>query len=65
MITKDISIEDLVSQIPLSVNFLREKGISCIICGEPVWGTLNELAKQEGLSDIDISIIVNELNNLS
>jgi len=64
MITKNINIEDLVNQFPLSVNFLREKGLVCILCGEPVWGTLDELAKQKGFSDENISALINELNNL-
>ncbi len=64
MITKDIYIEDLVKEIPNSVNFLREKGLVCIKCGEPVWGTLEELAKQKKFSDEEVSSLVIELNRL-
>lgn len=35
-ITKDITIEDLVEEIPESVRYLSEKGIKCIACGEPI-----------------------------
>lgn len=63
-ITKDTTIEDLVAQTPLSVNYLREKGLVCILCGEPIWGTINELAKQKGFSDENISNLINDLNNL-
>lgn len=62
IITKDIQIEDLVEQVPESVAFLRQKGIVCVVCGEPVWGTLNEIAKQKKITDEDIEQIVNELN---
>ncbi|BDX36897.1 hypothetical protein CYCD_02520 [Tenuifilaceae bacterium CYCD] len=61
-ITKDIQIEDLVEQLPQSVSYLRDKGIVCVICGEPVWGSLNDLAKQKGFSDETIKQIVTELN---
>lgn len=61
-ITKDIQIEDLVEKIPTSVSFLRKKGIVCVVCGEPAWGSLNDLAKQKGFSDETIEQIVTELN---
>ncbi len=64
MITKEIYIEELVERLPSSVNFLREKGLVCILCGEPVWGTLEQLAKQKGFSDEEIASLLIELNNL-
>lgn len=63
-ITKDIQIEDLVDQVPESVLFLRKKGIVCVVCGEPVWGTLYEMAKQKGFTDDNIDQLVDELNQL-
>ncbi|HDP75705.1 MAG TPA: DUF1858 domain-containing protein [Bacteroidales bacterium] len=57
-ITKNISIEELVEQVPEAVSFLRERGIVCIICGEPVWGTLYQLASDKGLSDKKIDELV-------
>jgi iron-sulfur cluster repair protein YtfE (RIC family) len=63
-ITKDTQIEDLVEQLPLSVSLLREKGIVCIVCGEPVWGSLNDLATQKGLSVENIDQIVKKLNEM-
>lgn len=48
-ITKDIQIEDLIVRLPQSVSYLREKGIICVVCGEPVWGSLNDLATQKEL----------------
>lgn len=64
MITKDILVEDLVEQLPDSVAFLREKGLVCILCGEPVWGTLNELAKSKSFTDVQIDGIVDQLNEM-
>jgi iron-sulfur cluster repair protein YtfE (RIC family) len=63
-ITGNTMIEDLVEQLPESVSFLREKGIVCIVCGEPVWGTLAEVARQKGLSGEAIEAAVEELNQL-
>lgn len=63
MIHKLITIEELVEKYPGSVEFLREKQIRCIRCGEPIWGTLESAAKEKGFNDNDIDSIVNELND--
>jgi methionine synthase II (cobalamin-independent) len=60
-LTKDIEIEDLVSHYPLSVKYLSEKGIRCIACGEPIWGTLEEAALEKGFDQDQIDIFVKEL----
>ena len=61
-ITKDTSIEDLVEIAPESVRYLREEGIRCIACGEPIWGTLEEAVREKGLGDSDLERIVDEIN---
>lgn len=61
-IKRNISIEELTDNYPFSVSFLREKGIVCIVCGEPVWGTLEEVARSKGYDDTGIDQLVNELN---
>lgn len=53
MITKDTIIEDLVEEYPELIVPLREYGIVCIACGEPVWGTLGELMDKKGLKNQD------------
>jgi len=60
-ITKQIEIEDLVRSYPASIKFLAVKGIKCIACGEPIWGTLEEAAKEKGFSDSALDQIVFEL----
>lgn len=60
-ITKDIYIEELVNHYPFSVRYLSKKGIKCIACGEPIWGTLEEAAKEKGFNDEAISEIVDEM----
>ncbi len=64
-ITKDILIEDLVNNYPFSVKYLMENGIRCIMCGEPIWGTLEEAAKEKDFDDVAISKFVQDLINLS
>ncbi len=63
-ITKDIEIEDLVRIIPNSVVYLMEKGIRCLRCGEPIWGSLESAAKEKGFSDKEIVNFVIDLNKL-
>jgi methionine synthase II (cobalamin-independent) len=64
-ITKDITIEELVETVPGSVKYLMEKGIKCIACGEPIWGTLEDAAKEKGFSDSEINEFIIELQHLS
>jgi methionine synthase II (cobalamin-independent) len=64
-ITSDITIEDLVTELPASVNYLMEKGIKCIACGEPIWGTLESAAKEKGFAEDAIADFVSDLNRLS
>lgn len=63
-ITKDITIEDLVNLKPNAVTYLMKEGIKCLACGEPIWGTLEEAAKQKGFTDKDVEKFVNDLRNL-
>lgn len=60
-ITKDILIEDLVDNYSFSVRFLMEQGIRCIMCGEPIWGTLEEAAREKGFTDQQINGFVREM----
>ncbi len=63
-ITKDITIEDLTDDYSFSVNYLSKKGIRCIVCGEPIWGTLEEACDEKGFSAEDIEKVVKELNEM-
>ncbi len=64
-ITKDISIEELVEKYPFSVDYLAKNGIRCIVCGEPVWGTLEEASEEKGFDAETIEKFVTELNVLN
>jgi methionine synthase II (cobalamin-independent) len=60
-ISKEISIEELIEEVPASVKYLMNEGIRCIVCGEPIWGTLEEAAEEKGFGEKDIEKFVKEL----
>ena len=64
-ITRDITIEDLVNAVPESVSYLMKNRIKCLACGEPIWGTLEEAAREKGFSDEEIDRFVADLTALS
>jgi hypothetical protein len=50
-IQADQPVEDFVESHPALVGFLVHQGLPCIVCGEPFWGTLADLARSRaGLS---------------
>lgn len=59
VITLDIQVEELAASFPEAVGFLTKKGVRCIRCGEPAWGTLGELLEVEGIKDPQL--LVDEL----
>ena len=63
-ISKNIPIEDLVEILPQLITYLMEKGIRCLRCGEPAWGSLEKAAKEKEFSDEKISEFVTDLNSL-
>ncbi len=60
-ITPDITIEELTTIYPVTVKYLSDKGIRCIICGEPIWGSLQEAALEKGYSNGDVEELVEDL----
>jgi len=64
-ITKDITIEELIEEVPASVEYLMKEGIRCIVCGEPIWGSLEEAAEEKDFNEADIERFVRELQNLA
>ena len=61
-ITKNIWIEDLLDKYPQAQQFLSQKGIICIKCGEPVWGSLEEQIKKKGFSENELNKLILDLN---
>jgi methionine synthase II (cobalamin-independent) len=64
-ISAKMTIEDLVTAHPASVTYLMEKGIRCIACGEPIWGTLESAAREKGFKEDEIACFVSDLNKMA
>ncbi len=62
MINRDTLIEDLVREYPEMVRLLMDKGVRCLACGEPVWGTIAGAAAEKGFNDARIDELVQEIN---
>lgn len=58
-----ISIEELVASVPGAVAYLIERGLPCLVCGEPSWGTLEEVARDKGWTQSEIEELVAEMNS--
>jgi hypothetical protein len=59
-VSLNIEVEDLAREFPEAVGFLTKKGVRCIRCGEPVWGTLGKLLDEDGIANPQV--LVDELN---
>lgn len=64
MIRRDMYIEELLTALPQSVGYLMDRGIKPLVCGEPIWDTLEGAAKAKGMTDEDIDRMVTELEQL-
>ncbi|HUT99137.1 MAG TPA: DUF1858 domain-containing protein [bacterium] len=62
MSLKDTSVERLLEEHPAAADWLLKRGIVCLRCGEPFWGTLAELLGNKGYAAGDVEKIVAELN---
>ena len=65
MITKEMTIEELVPEVPDAVGYLMQNGIKCIACGEPIWETVESAVKNKGFSDKEVETFVIDLSKLS
>jgi len=65
LINKETTIEDLIEKVSGAISYLMDQKIRCIRCGEPIWGTLEEAAKEKNYTDDQIKVFVEELNKLS
>ncbi|MBC8382464.1 MAG: DUF1858 domain-containing protein [Candidatus Cloacimonetes bacterium] len=62
LITKEMWVEEILEKYPTAQEFLSKKNIVCVMCGEPVWGSLEELMRDKDFSDKEIETIIKELN---
>jgi len=68
-IVPEILVTDLVAAYPFAVTVLANHNLHCIICGEPVWGTLAELARdkhfnQQQMDELIIILRTEALNSV-
>jgi Ni,Fe-hydrogenase I small subunit len=56
------TIEELVESVPGVVSYLIHQGLPCIVCGQPLWGTLEEMAREKGRSDEEIERLIIDMN---
>ena len=62
MINKDMTIEELVEEYPQTIGPLKRIGVNCVVCGEPVWGTIEENVISKDLKNLEE--IITELNSV-
>lgn len=60
-INSEMMVADLIAAYPFAVSFLSERNLHCIICGEPVWGTIQELARDKHLDPQQIEELIIDL----
>ena len=62
VVTAETLVEDLVDQYPKVAGWLSKRGLRCVVCGEPFWGTMGELAKEDGLNEEQFEKLLVDLN---
>lgn len=58
-ITEKTHIDQLLAENPGLAKIFIQLELPCLVCGEPFWGTIEELARQHG---VDVKELVNKLN---
>jgi methionine synthase II (cobalamin-independent) len=61
-IQRTTTVEECVHNYPQTVRVFMKHGVKALVCGEPAWGTVEELLKNSGKSDDEIEEILKELN---
>ena len=54
VLNPEMQVEEIVEQFPQLVKVLTVRGIICIQCGAPTWGTLRELIESTGQNIDDV-----------
>ena len=62
MITHKGTFDELREAHPEIVRFLIQHDLPCVVCGEPFWGTLEDLVRQKNWDDARIDALVEEFN---
>ena len=62
VVTAETLVEDLVDQYPKVAGWLSKRGLRCVVCGEPFWGSMGELAREDGLDEARLEELLEDLN---
>ncbi|HSQ74736.1 MAG TPA: hypothetical protein VLT13_04230 [Bacteroidota bacterium] len=60
--TRTTSVEELLEAHPSAAGFLVHHSVVCFVCGEPVWGTLEDALRRSGKQESEIDRFVDLLN---
>ena len=61
-ITKDTTIEEILEQHPETVKVFMDFGVPYLVCGEPLWGKVEEVAKKY---KADLTELLEKLNGVT
>ncbi len=61
-ITKETAIKDLFEAYPELEKVLKKQEIECVVRGEPIWGTIEEVTKKLDWREEEIDELIKELN---
>ena len=60
-ITKETTIEEVLEKFPETVGTFMDYKISSLVCGEPLWGTVEEAAQKY---NVDLDTLLKSLNEV-
>ncbi|OAA21953.1 hypothetical protein DU53_05360 [Kosmotoga sp. DU53] len=63
MISKNMPIPEIVDRYPFLIDFFLKKGIKLMVCGDVLWGTLEEEVNRQGKSE-ELDSIIEEANQI-
>jgi hypothetical protein len=55
-ITADMTVEDLLERYPQASGFFLRYGIRCFSCSGVIWGTIGEVLRRKGVTDVDAAL---------
>ena len=59
---KETQIEEMLLAYPEANRFFLEKGMRCLQCGEPYWGSVESFLNEQGMDPAGMVRFIKELN---
>ncbi len=60
-ITKEMTVEEVLERYSDTVKVFMDLSIPCLVCGEPLWGTIEETAQRY---NVKLDVLLEELNKV-